>query len=372
MNIVFIVPTGVGAEIGGHAGDANPALKLIASLCDNVITHPNVVNASDINEMPDNCWYVPGAMLDDFLENKIGLLKPLSNRILLVSQTITNNLTNTTNAARSTMGLDITTVEIEKPLVMTGFINEDGLADGQVEGEDALNVQLGQLLQRGVKFDAVAISSHIDVHPDLAEAYMRGETQINPWGQVEAILSRSIYNHLELPIAHAPSGDVLVDFNEVVDPRRAAEMISDCYILSVLKGLKRAPRLFKNRALGDSIFSEEIDLMISPYRLFGRPHKACIKAGIPILYVRENKVATAAEVIAVFGGRVCENYLEAAGIVVAMREGLTVDSVRRRKAINEEAKNSIKKVAKELAVNDEELNAVLKETQKKLPSKVIK
>ena len=49
MNIVFIVPTGIGAEIGGHSGDATPAAKLISSLCDRLFTHPNVVNASDIN-----------------------------------------------------------------------------------------------------------------------------------------------------------------------------------------------------------------------------------------------------------------------------------------------------------------------------------
>ena len=34
MNVVFIVPTGIGAEIGGHAGDANPAAKLIAAACE--------------------------------------------------------------------------------------------------------------------------------------------------------------------------------------------------------------------------------------------------------------------------------------------------------------------------------------------------
>jgi hypothetical protein len=32
MNTVFIVPTGIGCSIGGHAGDATPAFKLIASL----------------------------------------------------------------------------------------------------------------------------------------------------------------------------------------------------------------------------------------------------------------------------------------------------------------------------------------------------
>ena len=51
---IFVIPTGIGCEIGGHAGDANPAVKLIASVTDKLIVNPNAVNASDINEMPDN------------------------------------------------------------------------------------------------------------------------------------------------------------------------------------------------------------------------------------------------------------------------------------------------------------------------------
>jgi len=51
---VMIVPTGIGAEIGGHAGDAAPAARLLAAACDTLITHPNVVNASEINELPEN------------------------------------------------------------------------------------------------------------------------------------------------------------------------------------------------------------------------------------------------------------------------------------------------------------------------------
>ena len=68
---VFIVPTGIGAEIGGHAGDANPAVKLIAKCCDKLITHPNAVNASDINEMPENDVYVECSSVDGFLEERI-------------------------------------------------------------------------------------------------------------------------------------------------------------------------------------------------------------------------------------------------------------------------------------------------------------
>ena len=77
MNVVMIVPTGIGCEIGGHAGDASPAAKLLASVCDNLIIHPNVVNASDINEITENMWYVEGSILDRFLLNQIKLRKPL-------------------------------------------------------------------------------------------------------------------------------------------------------------------------------------------------------------------------------------------------------------------------------------------------------
>jgi hypothetical protein len=47
FNAVLLVPTGIGAEIGGHAGDATPVARLLATVCDTLITHPNVVNASD-------------------------------------------------------------------------------------------------------------------------------------------------------------------------------------------------------------------------------------------------------------------------------------------------------------------------------------
>ena len=49
FNVAMLIPTGIGAAIGGHAGDATPVAQLIASVCDNLVIHPNVVNASDIN-----------------------------------------------------------------------------------------------------------------------------------------------------------------------------------------------------------------------------------------------------------------------------------------------------------------------------------
>ena len=114
MNAVMIIPTGIGCEIGGHAGDAAPAARLIGSCCDKIILNPNVVNASDINEMPPNTWYVEGSILDRFLEGKIRLKRPNSNRILLaVNKPIKPETLNAMNAARYTIGCDIEYVELE-------------------------------------------------------------------------------------------------------------------------------------------------------------------------------------------------------------------------------------------------------------------
>ena len=43
---IFIVPTGIGCEVGGFAGDALPTAKLLASASGCLITHPNVMTVS--------------------------------------------------------------------------------------------------------------------------------------------------------------------------------------------------------------------------------------------------------------------------------------------------------------------------------------
>jgi hypothetical protein len=63
-HVAHIVPTSVGASIGGFAGDAAPATRLLASVSDKLITHPNVVNASDILSVSSNTIYVEGSFLD--------------------------------------------------------------------------------------------------------------------------------------------------------------------------------------------------------------------------------------------------------------------------------------------------------------------
>ena len=324
---VMIVPTGIGAAIGGHAGDATPAAKLLAACCDKLIIHPNVVNASDINEMSPNMLYVEGSILDRFLEGGIQLREVRGNRILVVANApLSNETINAVAASEATIGIEIQIVELGTPLVMISVM-VNGIATGRVSGTTDLVKQI-----EGATFDALAIHTSIKVDREVSLRYFR-EGGVNPWGGVEAKASRLIANDINKPVAHAPlentaaeDEDLYFIFQrEIVDKRQAAETISNCYLHSVLKGLHRAPRLVKSSGLS----SADFDFMVSPAGCYGRPHRACQRAGILIIVVREN-TTVARKPMEGQGILYVDNYLEAAGAIMAMGEGMSPSSVRSR------------------------------------------
>lgn len=316
MIVVMIIPTGIGCEIGGHAGDANPAAKLLGACCDKLVLHPNVVNASDINEMPPNALYVEGSMLDRFLEGDIELKEVNQNKILLaVNKPIQNETINAASAARATVGCDIKIIELKKPLKMIGRI-EKGIATGDVKGWIELTVQVSDY-----EFDALAIASEVEVEKSVRENYWKNGG-VNPWGGVEALASKYISQKLNKPVAHAPictQEEIFYDF--IAEPRMAAEVISWAFLHCVLKGLHKAPQI------GRGLSVKDVDCMVSPIGCVGRPHRACIDAGIPIIAVKENRTVLNDPMPKEF--IFVENYLEAAGLIMSMKAGVSVKSIRR-------------------------------------------
>lgn len=320
MNAVMIIPTGIGCAIGGHAGDATPAAKLLASCCDKLILNPNVVNASDINEMPHNSLYVEGSILDRFLEGSVELKEVYRNKILVaINSPVQPETVNAVSAARATIGASIEIVELKTPLRMIGNFKND-MATGDVTGWEELVDQVWEH-----DFDALAIASVIEVPEDVSLRYFE-EGGVNPWGGVEAKASKLIASKLDMPVAHAPvegSSKETQDavFYSVVRPEMAAEAVSNCYLHCVLKGLHRAPRI------GKGLSVEDIDIMISPSGCWGRPHYACVEAGIPIVMVKENSCVLGIQP----SGDVIEvgNYLEAAGVISAMKAGVVISSISR-------------------------------------------
>ena len=321
MNIVFIVPTGIGAEIGGHSGDATPSAKLIASLCDKLFIHPNIVNASDINEMTETMLYVEGSILDRFLEGQIGLEEVYSNKILLVANSpIKPEIINAVSGARATIGADIEILELKVPIRMVASV-VDGKASGEIYGIDETIQQLSQY-----DFDVLVVNTPIETTDSEVKDYLTMDGGVNIWGGVEARLSKLMSEKLNKPVIHSPveNSEIFKTFNNIVDPRKAAEMVSVCYLHCCLKGGHVAPRI----SLKDNAYwNTDIDFLISPINVTGRPHFACVKHNIPIIAVKENKTILKDKmpnnVI------IAENYLEVAGIISAKKAGVSISSIRR-------------------------------------------
>ena len=159
----------------------------------------------------------------------------------------------------------------------------------------------------------------------------------NPSGGMEAIITHLISKVFRVPTAHAP----LPYYQDVKErgthnPRASAEFISTPHYLSVLKGLARAPRLVAIERL-DHVAPHLTSLnavgaIVAPAScLGGIPALAAEFNDIPLIAVEENQTLLAVtndkmqmrNVISV------RSYLEAAGVILALRQGISLESLRR-------------------------------------------
>ena len=340
FGIVQIVPTGIRCEFGGFAGDACPVTNVLASTVDFLVTHPNAVNASELNEMAANILYVEGKALDNFLLGHLGLLPVLSNRIgTFVDKTgveYIDYVVNTLNAARAVKGIecDIYTV-LRKELGVKMEWSEIGCAVGTVLNPEAVLEAIEFLISHGV--DAVGGVSVIHgVSKEMFSRHLRGEIP-NPSGGVEAIITHLISKIFGIPTAHAPL-PYYQDIKErdTLNPRVSAEFISTPHYFCVLKGLAKAPRLVPIPNLENVpahlISVNNIGAIITPAScLGGIPALVSEFSGIPLIAVKENETVLSLTNEKMQMKNVIEvnSYLEAAGVVVALRKGISLESLCR-------------------------------------------
>ncbi len=343
FNAVFLVPTGIGAEIGGHAGDSTPAARVLAAACDCLITHPNVVNASDLNEIPVNALYVEGSTITRLMMGTAGLQRVRANRVLVLIdahevELFANDAVNAVSAARATYGLDCpTVVKLDPPIRMTSNFMESGRAAGVIEGLERVCTVLDE---HDGAFDAVAIASVVDVADEYHEEYFRtGGEMINPWGGVEAMLTHALSLLYEVPTAHSPmlESHKVADFDfGLVEPRLAAEVVSLTFLQCILKGLHRSPRIVTDpetmREAG-VITAADVSCLVIPDKCIGLPTLAALEQGIPVIAVRENDNLMRNDLRALPWApgqlHVVENYWEAVGVMTALKAGVAPGSLRR-------------------------------------------
>ena len=338
--VVQVVPTGIGCEFGGFAGDACPATNLLAATADVLVAHPNAVNASELNEMADNVLYVEGKSLDDFLLGHVGLLAVGRNRVgTFVDPTgrdYLDDVESTLDAARATAGIDcgLYTVLREELGVRIEW-SAAGCAVGTVLHHEAILEAVTLLLAEG----AQAVGGVSVIHGVTAEMFarhQRGEIP-NPSGGVEAIITHLISKIFRVPTAHAP----LPYYRDIKsrgahNARAAAEFISTPHYFCVLKGLARAPRLVPLSSLADAhgpvLTVDNVAAIIVPAScLGGLPALVGEFSDIPVVAVRENATVLKVTNDKMRMGNVIEvdSYLEAAGVLVALRDGISLESLRR-------------------------------------------
>lgn len=338
--VAQIVPTGIRCDIGGYAGDATPATNLLAAAADLVITHPNAVNASDLNEMASNVLYVEGYSLDAFLLGRLGLRPGTINRVGTFFDPTgidyLDDVVHVVNAAKAVGGIACDKIAVlDTPVGASVEWSSSGSAGGQIADPDSVLDGVARLLGSGS--DAVGGVSVIHgVTRAMCEQHIRGEIP-NPSGVVEAILTHLVSLVFRVPCAHAP----LPYYQDVKDrstanPRSSAEFISTPHYFSVLKGLSRAPRLV---AIDDlehvptgTLTVSSVGAVVAPATaLGGLPALAAEFHGIPLIAVRENTTihAMTAQRLGLENVIEVESYLEAAGVVLALRRGIALESLRR-------------------------------------------
>jgi hypothetical protein len=341
---VLLIPTGIGAALGGHSGDGGPLARLLAGACDTLITHPNVVNGADINALPENGLYVEGSVITRFLAGSVGLQPVRSNRVMMVIDDhrdpfFSEAAINSVSAARAAMGMDCPLVlKMQDKVLMRSLYASSGRAVGRIEHLQRLCEVLSEHRDR---YDAVAISSMIQVPEHFHGDYFREDMaeMVNPWGGVEAMLTHAVSVLFDVPSAHSPmlASKAILDLDVgVVDPRKSAETVSTTFLHCILQGLHKSPRIVPSAAVHGSpglLTAADVSCLVIPDGCVGLPTLAALEQGIPVIAVKENTNCMKNDLTALpwQPGKlfVVDNYLEAVGVMSALRSGVALDSVRR-------------------------------------------
>jgi hypothetical protein len=326
---LLVIPTGVGCAIGGYAGDALPAARLLGAASGCLITHPNALNAAALYWSDPRLHYVEGWSLNRFAAGELALAPVRRQRLgLLLDAAIEPELRlrhlQVADACRASLGLTIGPVlDSDVPLGVSLHTGPSGASWGSLQRPDALLRAGERLREAGATAIAVVARFPDDPASEALAAYRAG-SGVDALAGAEAVISHLLVRHLGIPCAHAPALAPLAP-DPGLDPRAAAEELGHTFLPCVLVGLSRAPDLHPEPALGAGLLhGRDIGAVVAPAdALGGEAVLACAERGVPLIAVAGNPCLLAVDG-AVLGLRTLPvaGYAEAAGVVLALREGL--------------------------------------------------
>lgn len=282
----FSIPTGIGAEFGGYAGDAGFIARKFAEHFE-LIVNPNVVNAGSITALTQNMIYLEGYAFDKYLTGEIFLKKRDKTKLgvildVEIPHDVLNIHLNTIEAYKIVKGCDICVIYTKKPVGIE-FSVHGGVSTGCVKNPSALLDAAQELVLQGV--DAIAIVCYF---PDAEDNnYMQG-VGIDPIGGIEGVLSHLISSEFNVPSAHAPAFSSLDISYKLENPKLSAETVSATYLPCVLDGLMQAPSYL--RAKTKEALRLPDGLIVPSGALGSYGVLGAIKNNIPIYAVKNKSV----------------------------------------------------------------------------------
>jgi len=336
--VVLIVPTGVGAAIGGYAGDALPVARAIASCCDRLITHPNVLNGAQLYWNLPNALYVEGYGLDKFAAGCWGLQPVHQNRVgLILDQGIEPDLRvrhlQAADATRATLGLNLTDyVVTDAPLNVELRTAASGASWGTIGNPDSL-LRAAEVLIHQARAEAIAVVARFpdDTGSDALQAYRHGQG-VDPLAGAEAVISHLVVRTFQVPCAHAPALMPL-PLDPHLSPRSAAEELGYTFLPCVLVGLSRAPQFVVKTgnfaSLPGDLWATDVDAVVAPASACGGSALLSLsQLQTQIIAVEENQTSMQVppEHLGIKAIRV-HSYLEALGVMVAHRAGISAEAL---------------------------------------------
>jgi len=330
--VILIIPTGIGAAIGGYAGDALPVARAIAQVADRLITHPNVLNGAQLYWPLPNAFYVEGYGLDQFAAGQWGLRPVHQNRVgLILDQGIEPELRlrqlQAADATRATLGLNLTDYVItDAPLEVKLRLSDAGASWGTIEKPDSL-LRAAEVLIDKTEAEAIAVVARFpdDIDTEAMQNYRHGQG-VDPLAGAEAVISHLVVRTWQIPCAHSPA---LLPSPPDPDlsPRSAAEELGYTFLPSVLVGLSRAPQFITqltNHSQPNDIWADQVDAVVIPATACGSSALLSLsQSRAQIIAVEENqtKMQVPPEQLGIKAIQV-HSYLEALGVLVAHKTGI--------------------------------------------------
>lgn len=286
--VAFVVPTGVGASIGGFAGDASGWARRFATDF-NLIVNPNVVNAACFSGITENMLYVEGWNLTKFFKGNINLKPTQNNKIGIIfdkaiPQNILNIHINTINAVKTVYGIEVTAyIQTEENCGVEFFMTDNGISSGELKKPTTLLNAAKQLIKKGA--NAIAVVTLFN-DPDESDGYAQGNA-VDVVGGIEAVISHYLSSELNIPVAHAPAFCENEISEEIVDRRASAEYITPTFLPCILLGLQNAPQFTTKKE--NAINISDIKALILPYNCLGSSIVFdAIKNNIKVCAIKEN------------------------------------------------------------------------------------